>query len=148
MPQLILFLCISFLVVSLATGNELPFVQEGEVEQNVTLGSEQRTLEGERPEGRTGFEGIVNRASCVLTLGLTELLADTCTQGFAGVFEDLKNVTVLGTFVEGMETFVTMLAKLVTFNVPGAPVEVRFVVGTTITGSVGYIVFRVVRGGG
>jgi hypothetical protein len=146
LPQLLVFLAICFVLVSLAQGVPLP----GE-HQNVTVSGENREVRGEpeRPESSKGLSGLAFRSTCVLSLGLAEIPADACSQGFEGTFvEDWANVEIVRTVTGGLSDFIGLIGAVMTFNVPGAPAWVRWAVGMPIAGTTMYIVVSLVRGVG
>lgn len=144
LPALLVFLAISFTIVSLAQGVEIP--TQG---KEVQLGSNQTTVEREAEDIST-IEGTIDTISCIGSLGLTELdiLGNTCSDSATflgdtgGVFSIVRSVT------SGLGEFVSLLGSLMTFNVPGAPDWLRWAIGTPIMGTTAYIVISLLRGAG
>lgn len=145
LPALLLFLSLSFAIVSLATDVRLPS------ELDVTISDEQRTVESDAEVREIDtLEGTIDTISCVFSAGITEIdfLGNTCSDSAAFFASQDGPLNVIATITGGLGDFVTLLGSLMTFNVPGAPTWVRFVIGTPVVGTTAYIVISLVRGAG
>lgn len=138
---LLLFVALSMTIVTLAQGDPFPLIGE-----EVNVSGNQTTYETQSDDVNDvgTVESIIDTISCVGSLGLTDIgfLGNTCTD--AGI--TLPWSKAFRTVTEAMGDFLSILGILMTFNIPGAPTWIRFILGTTISGVVLFINVLILRG--
>lgn len=138
---LLVFLTLSIAIVTTSQDQAFPLVGE-----EVNVSGNQTTFETQADDVNDvgTVETVIDTISCFGSLGLTEIdfLGNTCTD--AGI--TLPWTSAIRTVTQAMGDFLKILGVLMTFNIPGAPTWLRFVLGTTISGVVLYINVLIVRG--
>lgn len=149
LPGLVVFLVISTILVGLSPA-ELP--GDGSIDEEATndirFGEHATTAEVE-DDTDGGFTEFV--LDCVFALSPFRgegLLCDEIENPIRDLLGQSGVGRVLLTTVDGMGAFIAAVGDLMTFNVPGAPTWVRFLIGTPIVATTAYILLSLVRGAG
>lgn len=141
---LLAFLSISIVIVGAATDQPLPLQ-----DRQVHLSSNQTTYESEPKDDLDVLGIVVDTAECIG--GVVVFNLDDCIAAGTEIGSILNGNPVTGliaTVTGGLGDFFAILGTLMTFNIPGAPTEIRYVLGTTITGTVLWIGVTILRGVG